>query len=566
MLPILGSWDPSMRTLLSWSTGKDSAWSLNVLRQRRDVEVVGLVTTINSAFGRVAMHGVRRALAENQAQAAGLPLHWLEIPHPCPNEAYEHVMGAFVQQQAAAGVAAMAFGDLFLEDIRRYREARLAGTGITPLFPLWGIETGKLARAMIAGGLEAYVTCVDPQTLPARLAGRRFDAALLAELPPGVDPCAENGEFHTFACAGPMFRCPIAVDVGNVVTRDGFVFCDLLPARGTAKNARASEVHRIDGEVAPRRRGDKGRVVSLIASATEIVCALDCHDRLVGRSHECDYPPEIVHLPALTAPKFKVEGASANIHERVRAIVRDGLSVYHVDGEALKELDPDVIVTQDHCEVCAVSLTDVEAATRAWTGRPAKIVSLKPDSLADVYRDIARVARALDVPEAGERVVAGMQTRLAAVRKAVAGRMRPRVAFIEWVDPLMAGGNWMPELVDIAGGNNLFGKAGAHSDWMAWDALLAADPEVIVVAPCGYGLARCLEELPLLQTRPGWSTLAAVKRQRVYFADGNAYFNRPGPRLAQSAELLAELLHPEVAGRKYEGAAWLQRACLASPA
>ncbi|HSR82089.1 MAG TPA: ABC transporter substrate-binding protein [Hyphomicrobiaceae bacterium] len=557
-----------MRTLLSWSTGKDSAWSLNVLRQRRDVEVIGLVTTVNSAFGRVAMHGVRRVLAEAQAEAAGLPLYWLEIPHPCPNDAYERIMGAFVEQQAAAGVAAMAFGDLFLEDIRRYRETRLAGTGIAPLFPLWGTETGKLAREMIAGGLEAYVTCVDPRKLPARLVGRRFDAALLAELPPGVDPCAENGEFHTFACAGPMFRSPIAVDVGSIVRRDGFVFCDLVPARGPPKNTaiQPSEVPQVGGELAPRRGGHADRVVSLIASATEIACALGCHHRLVGRSHECDYPPEVLQLPALTAPKFKVEGASADIHERVSAIVRNGLSVYRVDGEALKGLEPDVILTQDHCEVCAVSLADVEAATCAWTGRPAEIVSLRPGSLADVYRDIARVARALDVAEAGERVLAAMQARLAAVRTTVAGRSRPRVAFIEWVDPLMAGGNWMPELIDMAGGHDLFGEAGAHSDWMAWDALLAADPEVIVVAPCGYGLARCLEELPVLEARPGWSDIAAVKQKRVYFADGNAYFNRPGPRLADSAELLAELLHPEVADRKYEGTAWLQRASFSSRA
>jgi iron complex transport system substrate-binding protein len=232
----------------------------------------------------------------------------------------------------------------------------------------------------------------------------------------------------------------------------------------------------------------------------------------------------------------------------------------------LKALEPDVILTQDHCEVCAVSLADVEAATCAWTGRPAEIVSLRPGSMADVYRDIARVARALDVPESGERVLAAMRARLAGVRRMVAGRPRPRVAFIEWVDPLMAGGNWMPELIDMAGGHDLFGVAGAHSDWMAWDALLAADPEVIVVAPCGYGLARCLEELPVLEARPGWSDIAAVKQKRVYFADGNAYFNRPGPRLAHSAELLAELLHPEVADRKYEGTAWLHRASFSSRA
>jgi len=220
----------AMRTLLSWSTGKDSAWALHTLRQRPEATVVGLVTTINVAFDRVAMHGVRRALLEAQAEAAGLPLHVLPIPHPCRNEDYERIMGAFVAQQAAAGVQAMAFGDLFLEEIRRYREARLAGSGIAPLFPLWGLDTGKLARDMIAGGLGACITCVDPKKLPASFAGRRFDLDLLAELPAGVDPCAENGEFHTFACAGPMFTRPIAIKTGEVLTRDGFVFCDVMPA------------------------------------------------------------------------------------------------------------------------------------------------------------------------------------------------------------------------------------------------------------------------------------------------------------------------------------------------
>jgi len=219
-----------MRTLLSWSTGKDSAWALHVLRRRPDVNVVGLVTTINEAFDRVAMHGVRRALLEAQADVVGLPLHVLPIPHPCPNETYERIMGTFVARQAAEGVEGVAFGDLFLEDIRRYREARLAGSGIAPLFPLWGLDTARLARDMIAGGLEAYITCVDPKKLPARFAGRRFDLDLLAELPAGVDPCAENGEFHTFASAGPMFSRPIEVAAGETVVRDGFVFCDLTPA------------------------------------------------------------------------------------------------------------------------------------------------------------------------------------------------------------------------------------------------------------------------------------------------------------------------------------------------
>jgi iron complex transport system substrate-binding protein len=303
---------------------------------------------------------------------------------------------------------------------------------------------------------------------------------------------------------------------------------------------------------------NRPRVVSLIASATEIVCALGRRGWLVGRSHECDFPEDVAALPALTAPKFKVEGTSAEIDQRVQAIVREGLSVYRVDGEALKALEPDVIVTQDHCQVCAVSLSDVEAATCTWTGRPVEILSLKPDSMADVYADIRRVAAGLDAADAGEALVRGMQDRIGAVTELVAGRRPPRVAFIEWVEPLMAGGNWMPELIAAAGGDNLFGEAGKHSDWMQWGELVAADPEVIVVAPCGYGLARCLEERPLLETKPGWAKIAAVRAGRVYFADGNAYFNRPGPRLADSAEMLAQMLHAEVAGTRGQGTTWVR--------
>jgi uncharacterized protein (TIGR00290 family) len=219
-----------MKTLLSWSTGKDSAWSLYVLRQMPGIEVAGLFTTVNAAFDRVAMHAVRRALLEAQAAAAGLPLHVIEIPWPCPNEAYEVRVGAFVAEQTARGVEAMAFGDLFLEDIRAYREAKLANSGIAPLFPLWGRDTAALAEEMIAGGLKAHLTCVDPKKLPAHFAGRAFDRALLAELPAGVDPCGENGEFHTCVSAGPMFAHAIDVRAGVIETRDGFVFADLLPA------------------------------------------------------------------------------------------------------------------------------------------------------------------------------------------------------------------------------------------------------------------------------------------------------------------------------------------------
>jgi len=220
------------KTLLSWSTGKDAAWALHCLRQDASVDVVGLVTTINSAAARVAMHGVRRELLDAQAAATGLPVFVLPLPYPCPNQVYEGIMARFVASQVAAGVEAMAFGDLFLADVRRYRESALTGTGMRAIFPLWGLPTAALARAMIAAGLEAYLTCVDPARLPQRFAGRGFDADLLAELPVGVDPCGENGEFHSFACAGPMFQRRLAVTRGERRVSDGFVYCDLLAAHG----------------------------------------------------------------------------------------------------------------------------------------------------------------------------------------------------------------------------------------------------------------------------------------------------------------------------------------------
>jgi len=226
-----------MTTWLSWSSGKDSAWSLEVLRRAGNVGVTGLFTTVNAAFDRVAMHAVRRTLLEAQARAAGLELHVIEIPHPCPNADYERIMGAFVARATARGVTAMAFGDLFLADIRAYREKQLAGTGIAPLFPLWGRNTHALAREMIEGGLLAHVTCIDPRKLDRRFAGRTFDAAFLADLPPGVDPCGENGEFHTFVSAGPMFREAVTVRRGEITERDGFVFADLLTDEANPSDA-----------------------------------------------------------------------------------------------------------------------------------------------------------------------------------------------------------------------------------------------------------------------------------------------------------------------------------------
>jgi uncharacterized protein (TIGR00290 family) len=217
------------RAWLAWSSGKDSAWALHAVRQSGEVEVTALLTTVNRTHHRVAMHAVRENLLEMQAAAAGLPLVKVAIPSPCSNEVYEQAMSEAMARARAEGVSHVVFGDLFLEDIRAYREKQLASCGMTPVFPLWGIETRRLAEQMLAGGLSAYLTCVDPRKLDRGFAGRRFDAALLGALPPGVDPCGENGEFHSFANAGPMFREEIPVCPGEVVERDGFIFADLLP-------------------------------------------------------------------------------------------------------------------------------------------------------------------------------------------------------------------------------------------------------------------------------------------------------------------------------------------------
>lgn len=219
------------KALLCWSSGKDSAWTLHVLRQLGEVDVVGLLTTINEVHDRVAIHAVRTTLLQAQAHAVGLPLWPVPIPSPCTNQQYETAMHAVIQRALAVGITIMAFGDLFLEDVRRYRETQLASTGITPLFPLWGRPTDVLAKEMLAGGLRARLTCIDPKQISASFAGREFDEALLAELPPDADPCGERGEFHTFTYAGPMFRHAIPVESGEVVTREGFVFADLLPMR-----------------------------------------------------------------------------------------------------------------------------------------------------------------------------------------------------------------------------------------------------------------------------------------------------------------------------------------------
>ena len=300
------------------------------------------------------------------------------------------------------------------------------------------------------------------------------------------------------------------------------------------------------------------RIVTLLPSATEIVCALGFASQIVGRSHECDYPPSVRKLPALTEPKFDPEGSSGEIDQRVKTIVGDALSVYRVDADLLRELKPDVIVTQSQCEVCAVSMRDVEEAVAGWIGGPPpKIVSLAPYSLGDVLNDMGRVAMALDAGITGIEMVSQLNRRMTAIAQdAARAPIDPRVACIEWIDPLMAAGNWMPELVAMAGGENLFGVAGQHSPWMKFDELAAADPDVILIMPCGFDLERTAAETTALTAQPGWGSLSAVRSDRVFLADGNQYFNRPGPRIVESLEILAEILHPKLFSFGHQGIGW----------
>ena len=298
------------------------------------------------------------------------------------------------------------------------------------------------------------------------------------------------------------------------------------------------------------------RIVSLLPSATEIVCALGFKAELVGRSHECDYPPAVVGLPVLTSPKFNAEGTSAEVDQRVQSILADALSVYRVDVELLRSLKPNVIVTQSQCEVCAVNIRDVEQAADWLDGPPPRIISLAPCSLGDVLADIEKVGVELGEPERATKLASSLRQRMSDIEKQAAAGRRPTVGCIEWLDPLMVAANWMPELVTMAGGENPLGNAGQHSTTINFDRLLEVDPEVIVLMPCGFNMDRTAAELDAFASQPGWHGLKAVREQQVYLAEGNQYFNRPGPRIPDSLEILAEVLHPEIFHFGHEGTGW----------
>ena len=287
------------------------------------------------------------------------------------------------------------------------------------------------------------------------------------------------------------------------------------------------------------------RIVSLLPASTEILCALGLLDRLVGVSHECDYPADVAGLPILTEPKLDPQAPTTAIDARVREIVQEGLSIYRLKTELLQQLQPDLIVTQDQCAVCAVSLPEVEEAVRCFLTPQVNVVSLKPERLSDIWEDIRLVGQATGQDAAAEDLVRGLKRRLWKLEQQTRRVTRPRVAYIEWLEPFMAGGNWISELVEIAGGEYGLATAGAHSPKLSWETLIAYQPEVIVLIPCGFKIPQTQADLALITALPQWQALPAVQAGRVYIADGNAYFNRPGPRIIESAEILAEILHPE---------------------
>ena len=297
------------------------------------------------------------------------------------------------------------------------------------------------------------------------------------------------------------------------------------------------------------------RIVSLLASGTELVAALGLGDRLVGRSHECDHPAWVKRLPALSRPAFDFHGTSAEIDARVRERLHAGLPLYEVDEAQIAALAPDIIITQTHCEVCAVSPADLAHGVTAKLERH-QVVALATGTVDGILEGFARVAEVLDAAEAGRALVADLRARLEAVAARTRPLRRPRVACLEWIEPLFEMGNWGPEIVEIAGGQSLLSAPGAHSTTLPFEALEKADPEIIVVAPCGFDLARTLAELPALTDRPGWRGLTAVRAGRAFAADGNFYFNRSGPMLFDTPEILAEMLHPDQFPPRHEGTSW----------
>jgi len=300
------------------------------------------------------------------------------------------------------------------------------------------------------------------------------------------------------------------------------------------------------------------KIISLLPAATEIVCALGLEHLLVGRSHECDYPASIINLPVCSTAKFLPGSDSKEIDRQVKEILSESLSIYTIDRDLIKSLAPDVIITQAQCEVCAVSLKDVEQVLKDLLEKDCRIISLQPNGLDDVYKDIQVIADQLGVENAGAELLELSEERINIIRhKLKFITEKPTVACIEWLSPLMIAGNWTPEIIEIGGGIPVLTVAGKHSSYINFQDILNADPDIIVIMPCGFSIQRTLQEIGLLLDLPGWAGLKAVKAQRVFIVDGNQYFNRSGPRMTDSIEIMAEIINPKQFIFGYEGDGWV---------
>lgn len=301
------------------------------------------------------------------------------------------------------------------------------------------------------------------------------------------------------------------------------------------------------------------KIISLLPAATEIVCALGLEENLIGRSHECDFPLSVKQLPICSEANIPDNLSSAAIDIKVKELLTDALSVYTVKREVIKQLSPDVVITQAQCEVCAVSLKEVEEALEDYLDKDSTIISLQPDSLGAILNNIREIASVLDIAGRGEQLIEDLQERVDIIRhKLKFMENKPTVACIEWLEPMMVSGNWVPELVSIAGGVPVLAENGKHSPYVKWEEILRQDPEVIVITPCGFSIERSMKEVDLLLQLPGFAELKAVKNDRLYIADGNQYFNRPGPRIVDSIEILAEIIHPKQFIFGHEGDGWIK--------
>ncbi|MGX5687339.1 cobalamin-binding protein [Arcticibacter tournemirensis] len=301
------------------------------------------------------------------------------------------------------------------------------------------------------------------------------------------------------------------------------------------------------------------KIISLLPSATEIVCALGLEDQLAGRSHECDYPEFVKQLPVCSYPRFDTDLSSADIDRTVKELTMSAISLYRIDEEQIRNIQPDVIITQDQCKVCAVNIDDVQQVLKDVTGNDTEVISLHPSSPDDILKDILHVASRLGVSARAEVLVESLNERIDIVKhKLRFVEDRPSVACIEWLSPLMISGNWMPEIIEIAGGKPVLAQKGEHSSYVGFETLKDADPDILVIAVCGFTIERTVREIGVLLEYDGWNDLSAVKNNQVYIADGNRYFNRPGPGIIDTAEMLAEIIQPKQFIFGFEGSAWVK--------